>query len=285
MNNDFEIKVKNFDMDTTFHCGQAFRWKKLEHSYVGCAYERVIEVEYDEKTHSLKILHSNTEDIDNIWREYFDLNRDYEEIKESLSKRDQHLKKAIHFAGGMRILNQEPWETILSFIISQNNNMARIKTNIENLSRNFSTKKITYKGEEYYPIPNPFELKDLTLKDLEPIKLGYRGDYIIKSAKRMAELFPQGITREEVEHLKNNELEEMLTSFPGIGPKVANCIMLFAFKRIDSFPIDTWVKKLMNQFYGFSKTDLKGMKTFSNEFFYPYGGIAQQYLFHYVRNN
>ncbi len=285
MNNIFEIKLKNFDMDATFECGQAFRWVKNENSYINCAFNRVIEVEYNKNNERLKIINSNKEDISNIWSDYFDLENNYEEIISYLSSKDPHIKKAISFASGLRILNQDPWETILSFIISQNNNILRIKNNIEDLSKNFSFNKIEYKGKTFYPIPSPNELRDLTIEDLKPIKLGYRDKYIIETSKRMCELFPNGITREEVSDLSNAELEKLLTSFSGIGPKVANCIMLFSFKRFDSFPIDTWVKKLMNHFYGFSKNDLKGMTQFANDNFYPYGGIAQQYLFHYVRNN
>jgi len=180
------------------------------------------------------------------------------------------MKKAIEHGCGIRILRQQPWEALVSFIISQNNNIPRIKKNINGLSSSFGEPAGNYGGKDYYDIPTPDVLACLTLDDLAPLHLGYRARYLIETAKAVC-----SGKKIEADHL---------TDFCGVGPKVANCVALFALDRFESFPIDTWVRQLMHEFYGFDEKDVKGMASFAEDRFGEYGGIAQQYLFYYMRD-
>lgn len=263
------ITIKNindFNLDHIFDCGQCFRWEKEEDgSYTGTAYGNIANISYDEDNNVI-IDGTGTEDF---WREYLDLHTDYGAIKKQLEKKDQVVKKAIEYGQGIRILNQEKWETLVSFIISANNNIPRIKKNIEGLASNFGESIGSFRGKEYFNLPKPEVLATLTEEDLAPIKLGYRAGYLIKTAKKVE-------ADKEISY-------ENLSSYHGVGPKVANCISLFSMKRMESFPIDTWVEKVMEQLYGI-KGNKKAMADFAKERFGEYGGIAQQYLFYYMKN-
>lgn len=267
--------VKDFNLDHIFDCGQAFRWKKEEDgSYSGKAFGKAINIgfKYDgiekskgkskEKSSGTLILkNSSKEDYEKIWKKYLDLDRDYGKIKRELGTKDSVLKEAIKSGEGIRILNQDLWETIISFIISQNNNIPRIKKCIESLACSFG---------DGISLPNPEELSILREEELLSIKLGYRSKYLIETAKQVVN---NGLPKNFDELLELN----------GVGPKVANCISLFGMHHLESFPIDVWVKRLMNKYYGFDEKDTKGMEIFAQNTFGDYGGIAQQYLFYHIR--
>lgn len=273
--------VKDFVPEHIFECGQCFRWEKeTDGSYTGIAYGHVINVRTEaysleapkdiENPVRLILDNSSQDEYDEIWLNYFDLDRDYGVVKSILSKNDTTMEKAIKKGHGIRILNQEKWETIISFLISQNNNIPRIKKCIQLLCDNFGKYAGEYKDKKYYSIPGPDVLSKLTVSDLGICKLGYRAKYIIETAK-------------EVEEKGIEETFSYLTSLCGVGPKVANCILLFSMKKIESFPIDVWVKRVMNQLYGLDENDVAGMQKYASEHFGEYGGIAQQYLFYYIR--
>lgn len=285
--------IKDFNLDHIFDCGQCFRWAKEEDdSYTGIAFGKIVNIKATPSqqmgsmnqikmkqglTHQdlnclidLEIDHTNEEDVEKIWRHYLDLERDYGPIKELLSKNDSVMAKAIEYGYGIRILNQDKWETIVSFLISQNNNIPRIKKCIESLCRNFGEYVGEYKGKKYYDIPKPEVLSSLSVQDLEECRLGYRAKYIIETAK-------------QVESDGIEETFDYLNTLCGVGPKVANCVLLFSMGKIDCFPIDVWVKRVMNQLYGMNQEDTKAMDAFSKKNFGNYGGIAQQYLFYFIR--
>lgn len=275
--------IRDFHPDHIFDCGQCFRWEKNEDgSYTGIAFGHVVRIDYDHENEILMIHGASEEDFENIWKDYLDLDRDYGVIKNRLSSKDEIIGKAIEFGHGIRILNQEKWETLLSFIISQNNNIPRIKKCINALAETLGEYVGDYEGKAYYSLPAPEVLANATLEDLAPCKLGYRAKYLIETAKKV---HAEGI--ESLEGLSSCELSaketcEALRRYSGVGPKVANCIALFAMRKFDSFPIDVWVKKVMNTMYGIDENDMKKMADYAEENFGEYGGIAQQYLFYYI---
>ena len=265
--------IKDFNTDHIFDCGQCFRWEREEDgSYTGIASGYIANVSYEDG--SVFVDGDGSRDF---WFDYLDLGRDYGKIKEKISESDETIREAIKYGYGIRLLKQDMWETLISFIISQNNNIPRIKGCIEKLCQMFGEAAGERNGKVFYTFPERERLAQLTEEDLAPIKLGYRARYIIETAKADLNL-------EEAAKGTSKEVYEFLLSLTGVGPKVANCILLFGFARFDSFPIDVWVKRVMNMLYGFEEKDVKGMKTFADNTYGDLGGFAQQYLFYYVRS-
>jgi N-glycosylase/DNA lyase len=272
--------VQDFHPDHVFDSGQCFRWvKETDGSYTGVAYGRILNVNYSDD--KLILENSNLQDWEEIWKDYLDIDRDYGEIKKTLSKDDQVMKKAISYGEGIRILRQEKWETLISFIISQNNNIPRIKKCIENLCLHFGEPLGEYKGRKFYSFPTIESLSQLTLKDLEPIMLGYRGKYILSASKTIAQ--DGGRRLNSLGESDYDTARNYLLSLKGVGPKVASCIMLYSMNKYECFPLDVWMRRVMSQLYGINEKDTKAMEAYVEEHFRPHAGIAQQYLFYYIR--
>ncbi|MDR7869411.1 MAG: DNA glycosylase [Tissierellaceae bacterium] len=272
------IIIKNmndFDPKHTFECGQAFRWNVEEdESYTIVAYGRVLNIKKIEDD----IIFSNTniEDFNNIWYNYFDLGRDYGEIKKELSK-DPILEEAIKFGWGMRLLNQEPFETIISFITSANNQIPRIKKSIDLIARNYG-EKIT---DECYSFPTAEALSKVDPKDLREVcRVGFRDVRIVETSKMINN---REIDIDTIKDLNRDDSRKLLMNLPGVGPKVADCILLFAFNKDDAFPVDVWVKRVMEHFYLKKETNVKQIGFYGDEIFGKLAGYAQQYLFYYAR--
>lgn len=279
-------EVRDFDLDHIFDCGQCFRWEKQpDGRYLGTAFGKSVLMDYDAEEEKLKIHGADREDFETVWRRYLDLDRDYSAIKKTLAQKDNIVAEAIKYGHGIRILNQEKWETLLSFIISQNNNIPRIKKCIESLARTLGDKSGEYHGREFYSLPSPETLAAASLEDLAPCRLGYRARYLIETAKQVADEGMESLERLGSEEVSSRETFEALKGYCGVGPKVANCIALFSMGKLDRFPIDVWVKKVMNRLYGIDENDMKTMASFAEESFGQYGGIAQQYLFYYITHN
>lgn len=283
--------VRDCNLEHIFQCGQCFRWEPVTadttlsthenisndciQRYVGIANKYAALVEYDLESKDLKVTGSGSEEF---WRSYFDLERDYSKIKNTLILNDDTIEEAIKFGDGIRILNQDLWETILSFIISQNNNIPRIKGCINNLSRHFGeeipgSREIgSLINADFKPcsLPSPEKIAELDVEDLNPIRLGYRAKYIVNSAKQVLE---RGMP----------QTYDDLLELTGVGPKVANCIALFGLSKRESFPIDVWVRRVMNHVYGLPEDDFKAISDFASSNFGTLGGYAQQYLFYYMR--
>ncbi|MDR0886132.1 MAG: 8-oxoguanine DNA glycosylase [Clostridiales Family XIII bacterium] len=219
--------------------------------------------------------------VDDFWRDYFDLNRDYGAIKDDLIAESAFMETAIKSGSGIRILNQDKWETLISFIISQNNNIPRIKSCIENLCREFGEYLGKFNGRELYAFPGWDVLSEIDEDDLKPIKLGYRAKYIIETAKRIA--YDNGTTLSAGDKMNTADIEQYLRSLPGVGPKVAHCIMLFSMRQTHIFPIDVWMRRAMNQAFDIDEDDVLAMHRYAKEHFGANGGIAQQYLFFHFR--
>lgn len=279
-------EVCDFHLDHIFDCGQAFRWEKQEDgSYTGIAGNHIANVQFEPEspggTCGTMILSNVTEEeYQSFWMEYLDLKRDYAEIKKILAK-DPVMEKAIRHGEGIRLLQQDPWEILLSFIISQNNHIPRIKKCIDSLSENFGEKAGKFQGNTYYTLPTPERLATLTVEDLGVCRLGYRAKYLIASAQKVCEDGIDALYHNAIPQVTSKEAYDYITGFHGVGPKVANCILLFSMGKYDRFPVDTWMKKVMEQQYGLSS--VKAIEAFVSENFGEYGGFAQQYLFYFVR--
>lgn len=263
-NNSAIIKdFNNFDLSKTFLCGQCFRWEKDENDIWHCVVNnREISVKCCDN--SIIISPCTKEEFENYWKNYFDLDRDYSEINKSLSQ-DIILKKATQYGDGIRILNQEAWETLCSFIISQNNNIPRIKGIITRLCENFG-EKIT----DSYSFPSAEKIAELSTDDLSVLRCGFRAKYILDAAKKVAS---GEINLDELKKIDSDTAREKLMTIYGVGEKVADCTLLFGLGHMDVFPKDVWIKRALNILYdGEFPQCAKG-----------YAGIAQQYLFYYAR--
>ncbi len=252
------------NLDYTLDCGQSFRWEKENNIWTSAVRGKKISVEQiDENT--ICFLNTTKDAFNGIWKTYFDLERDYVSIT-SRFESDEYLKKSTEEYYGIRVLNQEPWEALCSFIISQNNNIPRIKGIIKRLCENF--------GEDLggiYSFPSAEKLSKLTVEDLSPLRSGFRAKYIIDAAQKVAngEIDFDKIIESDIEYGRHE-----LMKIKGVGPKVAECCLLYGCRKSDAFPIDVWVKRIMAEMYP------EGLC----ECAYPEIGIAQQYLFHWRRN-
>ena len=276
--------IKSFELADIFDCGQCFRWNKQEDgSYTGIFKENVMNVQKDGDTVIFKGICNG--DIKEIVQDYFDLNRNYEEIKEKLSQIDDNMKISIEYGQGIRILNQDLWEMIISYIISANNNIPRIKGIIERLSKTYG-REIDWNVEKYYTFPTPEELKDVTVEDYRKLGTGFRDIRLYETVHMVLD------KKVDLEDMQNNpntmEVREQLLTLSGVGPKVADCILLFStLKRFEVFPIDVWVRRVMNELYikneDETKVNKKALEKLAQEKFENLAGIAQQYLFYWKR--
>ena len=298
------IPVKDFHLEHIFDCGQCFRWNRNEDgSYTGIAGGRAVRMEFQPavsdsakssasgailKTEGLLTITGlagaeveTEEDFHNFWYDYLDLGRDYGKIKRSLGRGDANMRRAIKAGQGIRILKQDFWETMVSFIISQNNNIPRIKGCIESLCEQFGEQVTGPDGLIWYDIPGPEVLASLKREDLDSCRLGYRAPYLIETARQVLERGGAEAVKEELSREK--DAIAALTDFAGVGPKVASCIALFGVGRFDAFPIDVWMRRAMHTVYNIEENRVKEMQEYAAEHFGKYGGIAQQYLFYYIR--
>ncbi|MBQ9280326.1 MAG: 8-oxoguanine DNA glycosylase [Clostridia bacterium] len=278
--------INDFELAHIFECGQCFRWKKEEDaSYTGVTKFGVMNVSKKDKDVFIcgefvknGSFTNDEEYVMSCVREYFDLDTDYLAIKSVLKKGDMNMKNAIKFGYGIRILNQDAWEMLISYIISAANNIPRISKTIENISMAYG-QKIDFNGKDYYLFPTSEELSKATVEDLRQLNLGFRDKYVYHAAV----LVESGkIDLEQIMNMDYRSAKRELMKIDGVGEKVADCILLFSMKKREAFPVDTWIKKVMEQLYDESR-NLKKISKFAEEKFGQYGGIAQQYLFYYMR--
>ena len=282
-----EYKISNidsFELKDIFECGQCFRWNEQQDgSYTGVFGDNVLNVAKIGNEVIFKGICKT--DIKETVEKYFDLNRDYQKIKSELEKIDENMKKSIEYGQGIRILNQDLWETIISFIISANNNIPRIKGIIERLSKKYG-KEIECNNTKYYTFPTAKALKDVTVQEYRELGLGFRDIRLYETTHMILD------KKVDLEAMKNNpntmEVREQLLSLSGVGPKVADCILLFSdLKRFEVFPIDVWVRRVMNDLYihneDETKVNKKQIEKIAQEKFGDLAGLAQQYLFYWRR--
>ena len=289
--------VENFEPKHIFECGQCFRWNEEDDgSYTGVVGNNVLNVKREQDNIIIKgKIQGNIKDV---CIKYFDLETDYDKIKATLSKIDDNMKISIQYGRGIRILKQNPWEALISFIISANNNIPRIKGIIERMSKKYG-KEIEWNNKKYYTFPTPEELSKATVRDLRLLGLGFRDSRVYETTQIIND---KEIDLEKLEKIEDiNLLREELLKFPGVGPKVADCIMLFSMKKYEVFPIDVWVKRVMTELYYNeliennkkeisieNKQELPEIKNkkileLAESKFGKLAGLAQQYLFYWRR--
>ena len=280
----YEIKnIDSFKLKDIFECGQCFRWNIEENgSYTGVVQNNVINVY--QNGNDVVFTGMCEDDIQDICNNYFDLKTDYKFIKQQLSKIDDDLKKSIQFGSGIRILNQDLWECIISFIISANNNIPRIKKIIENLSLHYGN-KILWNNKEYYTFPTPEQLSKASVQDLRNLGLGFRDKRVYDTTR---DILNKKVDLQELEKMQDVvKIKEQLLTLNGVGEKVADCIMLFSLKKFEVFPIDVWVRRVMNDLYiknpDETKVSKKEIQTLAKNKYKNLAGIAQQYLFYWKR--
>lgn len=263
-NNTVIFGVNEFELCDTLDCGQAFRFSEIdEKTWHGIAFDSYIKI--GKENDKIILYNVSLEEYEAKWKHYFDFERDYGAIIDILSE-NKVLKEASKRYKGIRILNQDPWEAICSFIISQNNNIPRIKGIIERLCENFG-KKIN--GGYSFPTAN--DLAKLTPEDLAPLRAGFRARYIVDAAKKVSknELDFDLIRSGDID-LARAELMKIV----GVGTKVADCALLFGFSRIEALPKDVWIKRALVEYFEGELPECAK----------DYAGIAQQYLFSYIRD-
>ena len=261
-----EKKIEDLDLTQIIESGQSFRMEKEDDRYTLIAMDRKITIYQDGTTFHFDC---TEEEFDRIWSSYFDLDTDYHAIKESVEPCDIYLKTAVKEGYGVRILRQDFWEMIVTFLISQNNNITRIKKSVELLCQTTGKVKVDDEGKEYHCFPDAQHIVNAGMEVLSTLGLGYRDKYIYRTALEVVE---GRLHLEDIQEMGYEDAHKKLTELYGIGKKVADCICLFGLHHVDAFPIDTHVKKILEQHYpnGFPFERYKG-----------YAGILQQYMFYY----
>ena len=274
-----KIKIeKTFKLEDTITCGQIFRFFKMEDgSFDIILKDRVINVY--EKNNYLYVSSNNEDDLKSVVMNYFDLDNDYDKINEYLLKQDKKLDDAINFSKGLMMIKQDPFETIMEYIISANNSVPSIASALNNIALKYG-KKVMFNDKEYYLFPQYKDLKDVKENDLRECKVGFRDKYL----KAMIDkLNNNELDLDSFYNMDTKEALDKLMENIGIGPKVASCILLFAYQKYDVFPVDTWVKKVMKTKYNIEGE--KNIRAFASITYGKYSGIAIQYLFNYGRNS
>lgn len=269
--------IKNLNLKDSITCGQIFRFKEeSDDSYTVILSDRVINIKQDKN--KLIVESDNYNNLEEIVVKYLDLDTDYDSINKNLLNIDDNLKEIIEKSKGLKMIRQEPFETVIEYIISANNRVPSITNSMNILSEKYG-KKVIFKNKEYYLFPRPEDLKDLTAEDFRQAKVGFRDKYLYNIVKSIND---KKLDLNSLYDLETDNAFKLLTSYLGIGTKVASCILLFAYGRFDVFPIDTWVKKYMMDLYGINNEKII-LKT-TKEKYGKYSGLVIQYMFHSKRN-
>ncbi len=272
-------EVTDFNPEHTFMCGQCFRWEKeTDDSFTGVAFSKVVNISASDDTFTIKNI--TLKEFETYWKTYLDLDCDYTKIKNGFSN-DIHVSKAMEFGWGIRILNQEIFECLISFILSTQNTIPRIKKIISKLSELYG-EKIVFENREYYTFPTLESLTTATLETLEPLKAGYRADYVIDAVDKINS---GEVSLDNLIHMPYEEAKKELMKIKGVGPKVADCVLLFSCGKKEAFPIDVWVDRTVKNLYLDDSATHKQITEFAKNNFGANAGVAQQYLFYYAREN
>lgn len=270
--------VRDFNLTHIFECGQCFRWiKQSDGSYRGIVNGKAVNVSLENDI--LYISNSTEQDFIDIWYDYFDLGTDYSKIK-SVLEEDDIMKEAIKTGHGIRILRQDFWEMLISFIISANNRIPRIMKTIDTLSAQKG--KCIEQDNSFYSFPEIASLAGSTLEEINQCKAGFRCKYIFETSRIMDQ---NAITRATLLSMDTDSARKELMTLPGVGPKVADCILLFSGIKYDVFPTDVWVKRVMEELYLKKESSLKDIQKYAQQKFGKLTGYAQQYLFYHAREN
>ena len=268
------IKVDNIDIKSILLSGACFRViEEQDGSFTNILKDRVVNLKQEDNY--IIVNSSDMNNIEEVINNYFDLNKDYDTCNKEIVKSNPELKKTVKDCSSYRILNQDPFEMGISYIISQNNNVKRISYSINELSNKYG-EKVVFNNKEYHLFPKYDVLKKLKVEDFRNIGVGFRDKYIVNYLNEYNNL-------SDINNLSTKDALDKLMSIKGIGLKVASCILLFGYHRFDVFPIDTWVKKYMCENYNL-KEDVKEIEKYAKEHFGEYSGLIIQYMFHSQRN-
>jgi N-glycosylase/DNA lyase len=277
-----------FYLDVTLCCGQVFRWDKKGDWWYGVAGDKVFKVcQVGDKFEYANV---NQKFIEH----YFGLDEDLEKIADSIRK-DRHITKALKEYWGLRLIRQDPWECLVSYICATYKSIAAIKHMLNNIAQKFG-EKVSFEGHEFYTFPNCQKLAKATEKDFASCGLGYRAKYLLSTVKSIHE---NDFHLEDLKKQSYNEAKMTLMDFPGVGAKVADCVLLFSLGKTEAFPVDVWVKRVVLNHYGkqipteltqklstrdsLSSGDYQKLNAFGRNYFGQYAGYAQEYLYHYER--
>ncbi|HHX59391.1 MAG TPA: DNA-3-methyladenine glycosylase 2 family protein [Epulopiscium sp.] len=275
-------ELKNFDLKQTLECGQVFRYEKVsENSYTVIANNKRIRLTQKPESTTLMIHNSTISEYEEIWKDYLDIETDYEHIISQISKDDPHMQEAIAYGQGIRVLNQDTWEMLISFIVSQNKAIPHIQQCIQNLCEAFGEKVTDKDGEIYYAFPTAEELSKATEEELRECKVGFRAPYIMDACQKVKD---NTVVLEALPAMSTQQAKETLMKIKGVGEKVAHCVLLFGLNKTDTFPTDVWIKRIMQEIY-FDNNETKNQDIIelADQKYGDYAGYAQQYLFYYGR--
>lgn len=278
VNNDLILRdIDHFNLKKTFECGQCFRWDEVDKDeFIGVVDGKVMHIKEDDGVFTF--YDTDKEYFDSFLNNYFDFNLDYNEIDKKIST-DDHIKKCIEYGKGIRILKQDLFETIISFIISANNNIPRIKKIIGAICEKYGN-EIDYKGKKYYSFPTYKDLKDVTKEEFHELKMGFRDKYLVDAIHKINS---GEIDLDKLTNMPTLEAKKELMKIKGVGEKVSDCILLFSLKRLELCPMDVWVKRIFENRYGLSDLTFENGFNLAKNNWGEYAGIAQQYLFYYER--
>lgn len=278
--------IDHFHIGQILESGQVFRFEKISDlSYLLIAKQKLIKITQQTGSTSVIIHNSHSGELEEIWKNYFDLETDYANIARVLSAKDEYMKKAVVFGSGIRILKQDPWEMLISFIISQNKAIPHIKQCIKNISERYGDALEEEDREEhlYYTFPTPEQLVKATEEELRECKVGFRAPYIVDACQKV---YSGEVALNDIFRMPTEEGKKELMKIKGVGPKIADCILLFAFGKSEVFPTDVWIKRVIEGIYFEGRdTKLEEIQKFAKEYFGDLAGYAQQYLFFYGREN
>lgn len=272
--------IECFDIEEILECGQCFHFKKLgDKDYELINFGRYLHV--SQKNDKVIMYNVSEDEYESVWRSYFDIDRDYADIKNKLKATDERLISAIDAKGGVRILNQDFFETLISFIISQNKQIPHIKQIVHTLSERYGD-EVVVEGNKHYLFPTVEQLLAVSEDELRDCKVGFRAPYIRDAVEKVAD---GTISEQELRAMTQRNCMEKLMTIKGVGAKVANCVMLFSLGHRATFPVDVWMKRIMEYMYFDGETKKEEIEKLAYEMYGEYSGYAQQYLFYYGREN
>ena len=270
-------RINHLNLENTITCGQIFRFQQEDDdSFTIVLSDRVVNIKYINNT--LYVDSNNLENLESIIREYLDLDRDYISIINKIRKMDNKLGECLDYSIGLKIIKQNPLECIISYLISQNNSVRNITNSLNKISEYFG-EKVLFRGKTYYLFPTLDKLSKISMDEFRKCKVGFRDKYLVGI---ISSIVDKSLDINKIYNMSSKDALEYLMKFKGIGMKVASCILLFAYQKYDVYPIDTWVKKYMNDTYKI--VGEKNIRDFTNNTYGEYSGLAIQYMFNSKRN-
>ncbi|MFB3887920.1 MAG: DNA-3-methyladenine glycosylase [Candidatus Bathyarchaeia archaeon] len=282
------LEVVPFNLEATVCCGQVFRWEKVGDWWYGVCRDRVFKVR---QTRS-RLEYANVDEA--FVKRYFSLDVDFQAISGSINK-DEHIAKALKAFWGLRLIRQDPWECLISYICAAYKSIPAIRHMLNNLARKFG-ERTTLDGMGFYTFPEPGMLAAASEKDLAECGLGYRAKYVSATSRRIAK---DDFNLEGIRRMPYMEAKKGLCEFPGVGPKVADCVLLFSLDKLEAFPVDVWMRRVILNHYAdklpvdsvqrlseretLSNADYERLNSWGRKYFGEYAGYAQEYLYHYER--